>query len=63
MERGWFTTMCDCELGSISVVVTLSITTQPTMRQPLSDYIRYIYLHHKTLPGKAAGLASGYPDL
>lgn len=47
--------MCYCELGSIPIVVALSITTQPTMRQPLSDYIRYIYVHHKTLSSKAVG--------
>ena len=45
--------MCYCELGNIPIVEALSVTTQPTMRQPLSDHVRYIYVHHKT--GKAVG--------
>lgn len=46
--------MCYCELGSIPIVVALFIT-QPTMRQPLSDYLRYINVHHKTYEVKSVG--------
>jgi hypothetical protein len=57
MERN-FTIICDCEHGSIPIVVALYVTILPTMRQPLSDYIRYIYVHHRTLSDKAVGFGN-----